>query len=574
MRITLGGNTADTWRIGGDIVIEHRKENDEGQASKSFSQTIRFFDEDFDYLRAKFIDNPEGKFESVLIDIYDDCCEDEKLVFEGIIYGESIGWCEGDCHIDVTAVEYDNDAKALDCVKSTLIDDNHNGFKQQQHPRMVYCLEYRPSVLQDIVMILGIIVNLQFIVFSPIILPVIAIIQAVNLIVNFLASLVPGLSPIQQITNPAAEIAQLSNLIQQVNSFIVGCGRRHPSPLVRNYIKNVCDKCGLQFQSSILNNPSSDYYNTVYYNAPIEKGKRPISGVNGTITTYIEENAPIDTLETYLNKLQLVFNAEWRVDNGILKFERKDFFWQGESWVDYEELKNDNRIDSLLCFDWRAEDSAAFARLKYSEDAVDWVGNEAMLRFSEIAEWNQPFNPAQRGERLFQFPFGTPRFRDDGIDRDVIADYTFWPPYATIANAYEGVLIQNNGTSFQPKLLIWDGQSINFGRTRKYDIPNFGIPASRNYNYPYMATTFGTAPNTAYPTDAPNLGIYGRFLSIENPKVLNDQGKSFRFAFRFDCAELDSFDLNRTVQLPQGQGRITSVTINYSKRIAQVNGNI
>jgi hypothetical protein len=423
-------------------------------------------------------------------------------------------------------------------------------------------------------MILGIIVNLQFVVFSPIILPVIAIIQTVNAIVNALASFLPGLSPIQNITNPAAEIAQLSNLIQQVNSFIVGCGRRHPSPLVRNYIKNVCDKCGLQFQSSILNNPSSDYYNTVYYNAPIEKGKRPISGVNGSITTYIEENAPIDTLETYLNKLQLVFNAEWRVDNGVLKFERKDFFWEGESWVDYAELKSDNRIDSLLCFDWRSESSAAFARLKYSEDAVDWVGNEAMFRFSEIAEWNQPFNPAQRGERLFQFPFGTPRFRDDGIDRDVIADYTFWPPYATIANAYEGVLIQNNGTSFQPKLLIWDGVSINFGRTRKYDIPNFGIPANRNYNYPYMATTFGTAPNTAYPTDAPNLGIYGRFFSIDNPKVLNDQGKSFRFAFRFDCAELDSFDLNRTIQLPQGQGRITSVTINYSKRIAEVKGNI
>jgi hypothetical protein len=562
--------------IVGDIVVEHQKSDEGGTPTRSFTEEITAFDAAFDYLKALFVDDPNGKFNSASITLVDDCCGEDRVVFTGIVFGESVEWCEGDCFLKFRAIEDTDITRKLDCIKSTPIYDNHDGFQQQQHPRMVYCVEYRPSVLQDIVMIFGIILGLNLLVLSPLLLAIAAIVTVVNLIIA-VVNQIPGvdIQPLSIGNDSQGILGQINSFLVQINSLVVGCGRRHPSPLVREYIDNVCRKCGIQWSSTIFKDPSSDYFNTVLYNAPIEKGKRPTFNPNGAITTWIDENKPIDTLETFLDKLRIVFNAEWRIgEDGVLRFERKDFFWQNGDWVDYEAAKADNRVDEVICYSWRQDDAPAVLNMEYSLDAVDWVGNEALNRFNEIVEWNQPLNPRQKGIRDVLIPFGVARFRDDGIDRDVIGDYGFWPAYASTEQVYRGVIIQNNGTSFQPKLLIWDGQSINFGKVRKYGIPFYNIVPAQNYNFPYSATDFNAAPATIYPTNHPNSGIYTRFYSIDNPKVLADQGKTFTFTFKFTCDELADFDLDRNVLTPIGSGRITTVTINYTKRIAQVTGNV
>ncbi len=560
--------------VEGDIIIEHRRFDNEGNQTKSFAETITLFGNAFVYIKELFIDNPNGKFETASITLIDDCCGDDRVVFEGILLGENVDWCEGDCTIKVTAVEFSEDIQKLDCVRSTLITDNHDGFQQQQHPRMVYCTEYRPSVLQDIVLIFGIILNLNLLLLSPLIAAISTIVITINLIINVVNTL-PGvnITPISFAGNQGV-LGQIGNLITSLNSLIIGCGRRHPSPLVRSYINNVCNKCGLQFESSIFTQQSSDYYNTVLYNAPIEKGKRPLTNINGETPTWVPENAPIETLESFLDKLKIVFNAQWDVKDGVLRFERKDFFYQNQDFVSYEDLKVDNRIDGVICYSWRGDEAPAILRLKYAEDAVDWVGNEASPRFNEIIEWNVPFNARQKGMREVVFPFGVARYRDDGIDRDVIGDYNFFPLYTQAINSHDGVLIQNNGTSFQPKLLIWDGQSINFGKVKKYNIQGYTIPFVQNYNYPYSGTSFGSLPQTAYSSDVINSAIYKRFFSIDDPRVLGDQGKTFTFAFKFNCEEIQGFDLSLNVLTPIGSGRMKSATVNYTKRTMEIQGDV
>ena len=574
VRILLDGTEYPLdGNVEGDFVVEHRIEDEVGNIAKSFGERITFVGEAFSYLSDKFVTNPNGKFERVDFTLIDNCCGDDRVIFEGAIFGENVEWCEGDCFLTVQAVQFDDYTAKVDCIRSTLIYDNHDGFQQQQHPRMTYCLEYRPGVLQDIVLIFGIILNLQIVILSPLIAAVATIVAVVTAVVNFLNALGANLTA-PSFAGDGGVLAQISNLIQTVNSFIIGCGRRHPSPLVREYIDNVCRKCGIEWSSSIFKDPASDYYNTVLYNAPVEKGKRPILNPFSAITTWIDENKPIKTLDGFLTELGTVFNAKHRIVNGVLYFERKDFFNDNEEWVDYDTLKAAKLTDGVICYQWRQDDAAAVLRLAYQEDAVDWVGNEALPRFNNLIEWNIPVNARQKGIEERFMPFGTPRFRDDGIDRDVLGDYAWFPAYSGALNTYSGVLIQNNGTSFQPKLIIWDGQNINLAKARRYAIPGFPIDPLRNYNYPYNATNFGVDPTQVYPSNQPLMGIYGRFHAIDNPKILTDQGKQFTFDFKFGCDELDSFAVNKNVGTPIGSGRITSVRINYTRRTALVTGNV
>ncbi len=577
MRLLIDGTDYDIdTDIQGDIVVEHRIEDESGGVAKSFSEQITFFGEAFDYMKAKFITNPNGKFEIVEITLIDDCCGEEKIVFEGAIFGNNVEWCSGDCFLRVSAVEFDDRAKQLDCLRSTLIYDNHDGFQQQEHPRMVYCNELRPNALQHITLIVGIILNLQLIVISPILTTIAVIVFVLNLVINAV-NLIPNVN-IQPINldgnDQTTNLQTITNLLTSLNSFVIGCGRRHPSPLIREYIDNVCRKCGIEWESSIFGSPQSDYYNTVLYNAPIQQGKRPLLNVNNPITTWIDENKPIDTLPTLLDSLATVFNARWQVSGGVLRFERKDFFWDNAEWVNYEDLDLEGLLDGVICYSWRDEDAAAILRLSYQVDAVDDVGNEAIDRFNKLIEWNIPVSERQKGIEERLYPFGVARFRGDGIEPDILQQYAWFPAYTQASNIYSGVIIHGKGVAFTPKLLIWDGDSINFGKVKRYAIPGFSIDPLRNYNYPYNNTDFGAAPLTVYPSDEPLSALYKRFHAIDNPKVLNDKGKTFTFDFKFTCDHLSNFEVNKNIMTPIGSGRITTVQMNYTRRTAKVTGNV
>jgi hypothetical protein len=73
--------------------------------------------------------------------------------------------------------------------------------------------------------------------------------------------------------------------------------------------------------------------------------------------------------------------------------------------------------------------------MQYSGDAVDIVGNEANRRFSDIVEWNLPYSSLQSGHRDVILPFGTARFRDDGIDQDILG-YFDWVVIGEMVNFF------------------------------------------------------------------------------------------------------------------------------------------
>ena len=580
MKIVLNGEelSKNDYTGAKGTQVEIRDSDEEGNKVTSVSQTYTLTGAAYDLVASVFISGLEGKTASMPVLIYDDsgCCEEDILLFEGRLVSDNVRWCHGVCSVDVIFEEYTTNTKQLDCIHSTLIYDNTLGFQSDiSHPKMVYCIEMRPDLLQHIILSFGVILNIIFLILTPIVAALAllnGILQAIEDVINAIPGVNINITFDFDGDSSTNLLNEYQNMRDNVNSRIIGCGRKHPAPLVRNYIKNVCDICGVGFSSSILNQVSSDYYNTTMLNAPIAKGS--ISGAN-----WIDLNNPIYTLATFLDALKPVFNARWELIDGVLHFERKDFFDTGEIFVSFESLKESQLVIGELCLEWRNDTRPAFSSFKYAPDPVDVAGNESILRFNDIVEWNSPYSSLQSGSKEVQLAFGTPRFRDDGVDEDILGFYD-WAPGglgATI-QAYEGVLILEKHLCFNPKLLIWDGNTP--GRTRKYNVPGFTEwPANENYNFPFMFNEVNAAPNTAYPTDHPNAGLYPRFYSIDNPKLTRDYGKSFEFTFLYNCESLSTVKNARYVHLPIGTdspavGRIRQITVNLDDKTITIQGEV
>jgi hypothetical protein len=403
------------------------------------------------------------------------------------------------------------------------------------------------------------------------------IIQPINNVIDVINT-IPGVSinHIPDIPNgfdgnaETTLLQEWRNFRDVINEILIGCGRKHPSPFVRSYIKNVCDKCGVTFKSSIYNDPNSEYYNTMYMNAQIKKGTRDDN------VKMIGDNVPIKTLDMFLDDLALVVNARWELKNGEITFERKDYFYNGDIWINFETEDNIGTIEGELCLEWREEMRPSYGDFQYSPDPVDLVGNEALDRYNDIVEWNLPYSELQEGHQDIILPFGPSRFRADGIDEDILGKYQNAPfGLGDTINDHQFVMSIEKGVAFLPKLLIWDGVDMNFARIKRYNVPGFEVGFGENFNFPYFFNEHNNvAPPGIAPTNQPQAGVYVRFYSIDNPKLFVDTGKSFTFTIRYNCSNLTTALSAQYVGTPYGNGRIKRMQINPSSKTILVSGDL
>lgn len=590
MKLLLNGILIPSEEYTGakDIIVDVKRSDDDGEREVSVSSEFTFTGSAYDMIEAEMIEPADGRLRFLSVKIYDNnCCSPtDTLVFEGIIRGDMINWCHEQCSVKCQVIEHTAETKKLDCIRSTVIFDNWNGFQSQIHPRIVYCNEMRPDLLQQVVLIFGVIMNIALAILTPVVAIISVIVDVINAIINAINTLGFNIGTINGFDGDGNTnlLQEWQNMRDRLNEVLIGCGRKHPSPFTRSYIQNVCDKCGVTFVSSIYNNPLSEYYNSMYLSAPIEKGTRDES------ILWIDANHPIKTLDGFLDELKLVHNAKWELIDDTLYFERKDFFYSGDIWVNFETEDSAGTIvedseGSKLCLEWRDEKSAAYGNFQYSQDPVDPVGNEALPRYNDIVEWNLPFNEMQAGHQDVILPFGVPRFRDDNIDEDILGQFATAPfGLGDQIQSFQSVLILQKGIAFQPKLLIWDpATDITEARIKRYTIlntlvdpPQLVTVVSHNYNFPYMFNEINAETNTAYPTDHPQSGLYPRFYSINNPKTIlaTDKGKSFTFRIRYNCSTLSTALDAQFVQLPYGIGRIKSMQINLNAKEILVQGDV
>lgn len=575
-----------TGRVDGtdSFNVEMVLNGETNQPARSFSSELTFYDDGYSILKTALIDDPNGFNNTVSIEIFDTCCND--AVFIGVIKGDAIDWCEPKCFISGNAIQ---ETPAFNCIQSTLIWDNWNGFLDQPRPAMRYCIEISNIFIQ---ILLGYLAYLIFYIVEFILYPFLLAALVIFALVYFVCTIVCAISTdcsqsdCNNNYSPGTVIQTYRDIIGTLNSFLVPCGRFHPSALIRDYILNVCGKCGLNFQSSILNDPSSPYFNTVLMAGAVNRGRKKGDGNYSLIS----ENLPVETLETLLNNvLKPVFNAEWRLYGNTLIFERKDFFQTTTNWIDAVDLMGQKKIlNSEICFSWIDKDRPSFGNFEYSPDATDSAGSEAINRWSDIVEWNNPFNPAQKGKKDVILNLTPAHTRNDRVGRFLFDNSGYFNFYEFMENAAGGLLNALTGGAYSQytnaillsqhtflnyKLVIWNGNISNGEIANFYpdayiggsiSDSNGGIPITSRVNYPFWFAE-GYANN-----------LYSLFHFIDDPRLPQSTQFNFDFEFEFECSDLTSFDWSKTISLLKNgnivSGRPTQLSINFNNRTIKVQG--
>lgn len=536
-----------------------RRQDETGEKAFSFTEDLIFKGADYDYFYLKLKTDPNALTNKVVLRLEDDCCN-PSIVNEFYIDHRSLKWCETfrDCSLTAAAIEKSDAADQLVCLKNTLIWDNYAGFQSKQHPRLSYCNELRPNWLHDVMLILSIATLTSILVIAPAIAGIILAFNTVNIIINAINTLLPSSAQINPITFNGVSQISLNDLQYYYNlllSFVVGCGRKHPSPLVRDYANNVCGKCGLSFKSDIYNNTGSAYYDTVYMNAPIHKGTLEPD----TTTYWIDENKPILSGFKFFNKLKAVTNSEWRIENNSLYFERRDKFIPKTPWLDLTTLPKEKIIN--ICWEHTKKTRYSYASFYYLKDAVNWVGNEAGDRWGDIVEWNPTGSKLQKDEWKPFFEFASCRFRDDGIDRDVLTTYENLPTIGPIIKNYKNSLIMNEHKSYEPILLIWDSGSGVDNAKVKTGYSGTGINPNESYNYPFWV-------------DANHTGnLYDNFHYIDNPNYSGFKGFDFTAEILFDCDLKSKADIDGQIKTIEGLSqKLDMIQLNHATKTMTIKG--
>lgn len=571
MKVYLDGNII---QYPNDTLLKprftHRTKNSEGDQAISFSDDLEFTDGDADYLKLKLVDDPNAINNQVELKFVDDCCSGLEWLFN--IRAESLEWCDGNCTIKAAAIEKTIIEAQLNCLKNTMIYDNYAGFKSKQHPRFSYCNEIRPNYMHDALMLLSLATLTSWLTLAPTIAALILLVNTVTVVINFINS---ALST--NINNPFSslfgnqetiDINTVKKYIDDLYALIAGCGRKHPSPLVRDYADNVCGKCGLKFVSSIYNNPASDYYNTCYVNAPIHKGVAETD----TTTYWIDENKPLLNGNMFFDEIASVVNGKWKIVNGQVILERRDFFTPKTPWIDL--TTHPGLQPPGICWNWTKKPRYSYARLEYQKDGINWVGGEAIARWSDIIDWNVPYSNLQKDEFKPFIKFAACRFRDDGLDRDVLTNYEFIPGVGTMIKKYKRAMLMNSHNCYTPMLLIWDGNDranatcIN-SNTFFPGVPSEGddkfqanIGVNEFFNYPFWF-------NANLPGN-----LYDRFWKIENPRDAGWKALDFVAKVQFTCADKKNMDLEGFAVTSKGLAKTEVVDVDEASGLMTIKGSL
>jgi hypothetical protein len=553
-----------------------RRKDEDGFKAFNITGDLTFINSDFDYIKQKLWDATNAHTSYILLTFEYVCCSTTQY-YRFRITSESVQWCANECSVTVAATEHHEDVERIACLKSTLIADNWNGFQGLTHPRFSYCNEIRPDWLHHSVLILG---GIFFVLLIQALTPVLFVLGIIVTVINAIISAVnvlPGvnINLIDFDGDPSTNIFQeMINWKNKILDMLVGCGRKHPSPLIRDYADNVCNKCGLSFQSSIFTNPGSQYFNAAYHFAPVDKGVDP----NDTSTYWLPKNEPYYSGFTFFDKLKGIFNGDWYINGNTLIFERRDHAQSTGQWLDLTALDKDSYT---CCYEWSKKKRNAYGDFHYSQDSINSVGNEAITRWGDIVEWNQP-NPtsSQKGDFKPTIEYAACRFRNDGIDTDILSQYSginvpgFAPLGAKITQ-YSTSIILNQHVCFLPMILIWDGNDRSDARVSPYTV----LPS-----HPYGGTNqmyncvmwFWDHGNTAIFGDYTNgdNNLYTNFWYIENPRVSGFIGIEYDADVALDCDKLLAMSLDGTVKTSEGIGRVREITLNFKDMTMNIKGEI
>ncbi len=507
-------------------------ENTSNASALAISATLDFFDVGYEFLKQSFFSDCGGNVVELLGVIQLDNCANIEVV----IRADAVTHKTKDCEFSANITNVDNLNKIINYLQRTTIGDN--GFDTNvQHPRVRYASQ--PG----------------FIIYFLVIFR--GIIQFILTTINVLVTLVT--------------FGQVSiEWGKRFDEFISGTGRYIVSPLIRDIFNYHCGQLNIQFISSIFNSDTSLYSNAALFLNQNTRGARIDSNQN-----WISDNNPFDSLEDILNELAILFNAEWKVINDKLYFERWDYFQRNAEIL----LTVDETLENEYSFDV-SRINATF-NASYARDGFDSEGNNSMnYGYTETVNWNPNEKTTIRGVRLVKPQFAPMRGSYDRVTledsrrqrtenlifdefragRGTFAgiDPTGGFGIKTRADKADDIVIIDKDVCSELKVIVL---RRGFSRTNAKVIRREILSARRkfyDYNYPMYFTQ-----------DYPENTLYANFFEIDDPN--NGEGNIILLGnttFDLDCSNLNRLIDNAPlvgIQTRYGVGIADRYTVDVRK---------
>lgn len=569
---------------------------------KAVSSKMVVFGEAYEYVKDWLIDHPYGSINSIKVEIFDMLCPKHMGMWE--IKADNLQWCiDGECKLELNLNEY---TPKGNCLKNTLISDNHRNWFPDDgkpggkwdhiagannndyiHPTYRYCDDIKPQFLQNFIFVLA---HTIVIMLNPIILVIQAVLDFVGWVIETFGGEFHGNENFEE---------EVDGFYQDIFGGLLGCLRMHPAPFVRNYFINGCSKCNVKFESNIFNDPSSPharYYNTCHLFAPQSWGIKD-NQVFDDKRNWLPGNAPYDSLLAYAYSLKDIFNAKFKLENGVFSFHSKDKFPDVIA-LDFHNAHKHLMI-TPLCYSWNAQKKFMSTTFEIGQDVKDVSGDEARHRYSGTKDWTEGMSDVNKhffeGIREIKSElYGPARFATDGISQKLVfqnlEDQDFWP---------DDVMLMEKDVCQLGKLIIWDGVSqyqdakvIKIKAHDYYDIRWVDDWIKDNsgdyyiFNYPLFfdwRTNEGEVDNPGAQTHKNLFELH----KVDNPTRNTIQNKTWETTMELCCETLNLLidyngiqdglmaHLDHLVKLsPTENGSIKRLEIDYDNSEIRISGEI
>lgn len=347
---------------------------------KGVTAQLTFNDVAYQFIYDWLLSAPCNALNAVEVQITDELCGKVYRTFEIKVDNLTLAPIDRPCETDVQLREKD---QAFQCVFITVIYDNwQNWFydtSTYQHPCFLTCIEPRPRLLNSARM------GLLLFGYS---LPFVSFIAGINL------------------NSSARKILQCDNFIE--------------APLVRDYLKNVTQKCGLTMNTMFDDLPENDYKNLCcFYPTAGDQfwAKDDGDDVESPTLFFHYENRWLIALSDFLNKLNTVFNAEWYVTpNNQLVFQPELYFLNLA--VIYDFTLPDSVEFYELEYNFNGGKKSAYGRYEYGADGIDMASNDVSQLYNEIVNYSAVPNPMLEGSTEKTMEFAATGFVRDGREDD------------------------------------------------------------------------------------------------------------------------------------------------------------
>lgn len=200
---------------------------------------------------------------------------------------------------------------------------------------------------------------------------------------------------------------------------ILNANRFVDSPLVQTYVNNIAFKCGL-LTDTIFDSGQPFQNLCVFYPQAGYMWESNSDAVSSPSTAYHWENRWMVTLADLLDKLKVVFAAEWYVTPGnTIVFKHTKDLIQLASIYDFTAVGAQPIYELRYTFDGTKK--AAYGRYQYATDGSDLASQEIATLYNDIVDYDGPANnPMLEGDVSKTFEFASTGFVRDGRNKDYI----------------------------------------------------------------------------------------------------------------------------------------------------------